>query len=86
MIRIHESGFVSNIYNLDILLQIQGKFQEKVQYFVNFNDLLPIGQQIFLKGPTNGMIRIQIHNPGLRIRGSGSVRNIYGSGTMLHKL
>jgi hypothetical protein len=57
----------------------------KGQYFIKFNDLLPIWQHISLYGPKNVKIgfgsgriscylafRIRIHN--LQIRGSGYVR------------
>ena len=42
-------------------------------------------EQILCPGPSKFLGRIRIRNSDLRIRGSGSITNNYGSGTLLKK-
>jgi hypothetical protein len=81
------SGSISGSGSLLYIKELK-KFKKKVQYFIIFNDLLPVGQHIFFIGHKsvqigNGRIRWPprsgsiIHNSG-----SGSERNIYGSTTL----
>jgi hypothetical protein len=68
--------------------------KNSIPYFIEIKDLLPVPNSLY--GPKNVKIgfgsgriscylafRIRIHN--LQIRGSGYVRNIYGSGKLVAK-
>ncbi len=64
--------------SLILFMKDSQKFQEKIRFTIY---LTTIFCQMPQKYP--GRMRIRIRNSGLLIRGSGSVRNIYGSGTLL---
>ncbi len=56
------------------------KFKKKLQNFKIFDDLPKVRKDTIPAGSVNGWppgIRIRIRNSVLRIRGSGSERNIY---------